>query len=96
MCCTPRSIIFIFFIVPLFSSQAIAVEPLSCRMQILLHITSAISRDQGTSREATTKALRKDGELTQGEIKEIVTNVYIKYKNKSADEIGTIVGEKCK
>lgn len=91
-----KSIICIFFTIPLLSSHAIAIEPLSCRIQILLHVTSAIRRDQGTSKDSTTKTLRKDGELTQTEINEIITNVYIKYKNKSAEEIGTIIGGKCK
>ena len=91
-----RKIIFgIFFALISTHDNANAIEPLSCRMQIMLHMFTAERRDQGATREDTIKVLRSGDELTNSEIKYIISNVYDRYKNKTGKEIGNIIMNKC-
>lgn len=91
-----RKIIFgIFFALISTHDNANAIEPLSCRMQTMLHMFAAERRNQGSSREETIKVLKSGDELTDSEIKYIIHNVYEKHKNKTAKEIGGIIMRKC-
>ena len=86
-------IVFCGFIVV--GNSANAIEPLSCRMQIMLHMVTAERRDQGVTMEGAVKVLRTGDELTSSEIKYIIDNVYNRYKKKTANEIGNIIMNKC-
>jgi hypothetical protein len=78
------------------ANTAVALEPLSCRMQVMLHMMSAMRRDQGATKQDSIKTLKTGGELTSSEIREITNNVYDKYKNRTSEEIGNIIASKCK
>ena len=88
--------VLVFFCFQLSSTPTYAVEPLSCRMQVLLHMTYATSRDSGRSRRESYDVINSGGDLTQSEIKLILDNIYIKYKDKSPEEIGNIIHRRCK
>ena len=74
---------------------ALAQQPLSCRMQVMIHMVEAKLRDAGHSKESAIKRAKEAGELTDKEIKEITNNVWVKYKNKTPNEIGDIIYKKC-
>lgn len=65
-------------------------------MQIMLHMVTAMGRDQGFSKEKSKNKLSSGGDLTQKEINEIINNVYEKYKKKSQEEIGSIIERGCR
>lgn len=73
----------------------LAQQPLSCKMQVMLHMVEAELRDAGHSKESAIKRSKETGELTDKEIKEITNNVWVKYKNRTPKEIGEIIYKKC-
>ena len=73
-----------------------AQKPLSCEMQTLLIGLSATQRDIGITREESTLAKNKDGELTRAEVKFILDTVYVRGVGKTPDEIKDAFYAKCR
>lgn len=69
--------------------------PLSCNMQMLLTGTTALLRDQGTSRKDARIANDPDTDLTKKEIKTILDRVYVAGKNQTPDQIKDDVYRRC-
>lgn len=78
-----------------FSSSSYAVAPLSCNMMTMLTVTSAGLRDQGRSKEEVRRILSQDDELTKKEINTILEIVFVKFKNKSPQQIESIFRAAC-
>lgn len=78
-----------------FSKNAYAVKPLSCQMFTLIAVTTANLRDQGRSKEEVRAILNKGGDLTKKEINTFLDMAFVKFKNRSPDEIENIVVAAC-
>ena len=77
------------------SKSSYAIQPLSCQMFTLLSVTTAMLRDQGKSKEEVRAVLNQGGDLTKKEINTILDLVFVKFKNRSPNEIERISVSAC-
>ena len=74
----------------------VSAAPLSCQMQSMLVFAAAVARDQGKSQAQVKTALKKDGELTNSEVKAVLDIVFVHLKNSQPAAISQIVQTMCK